>query len=117
MLPLFTSLFTVSILYSYSNQRLFWLGLGILFKVMIFYIIEKIQHHDYINNTERKESVLTSFDIIDTTLSFVLTKIAYDELLFIGSTSHLKTYEYVSVLATICFFVIVVYNKFTKVIS
>ena len=111
---LFTSLFTVALFMTISNQKELWVLLfvaadvGVLFirKMVASYLYRRYEENDY-----DRMVVLQMVDFIHVVIVFIIAEFLLSILTFLTSISTLYWYDYIINLAFVVFFAFVIIGK------
>jgi hypothetical protein len=114
LLSLFTSLFAVTVLYSYSSQREIWFALFLCGALVLYWLEQMARDSDAIRNRERKTALVNILGLLGLMLSFIIFKLLFDIFSAIMAGTVLSWHAMVHILIVIVFFAIVIYSKWEQ---
>lgn len=114
IVSVFTTIFTLSILYSISSERLLWVAIFIVLKLFVLILQRLISKCCYsrVEKNDVDKTTLERFTVIlDMTITFVLVKLVMDIFTFLMAINTMAWYDYVNIGGVVLFFVLVIFAR------
>jgi hypothetical protein len=114
VVSIFTSAFTITTLYQISTQRELWIAIflevELLFLALQQVVAKCIYSREEVNDVD-KVTIFRFTTILHMTVLFVLVKLATDIFSFLIATTVMRWFDYVNILTTVVFFIIVIFAR------
>lgn len=114
IVSVFTSAFTLSILYQVSTQRELWVAIFLvveLFVLVLRQLITKCCYTRYEKNDIDQATLYRFTVILHLTVTFVLVKLLMDIFTFLMAVTPMRWFDYVNIGTVALLFVLVIFAR------
>ena len=114
IVSVFTSMFTVSTLYTISDQKELWVAIFIVLKLFVI-VLQRIVSRCCYSRAEAKDidkmTIYRFTMILDTTITFVIVKLVMDIFTFLMAITPMAWYDTVNIANYVLFFTMVIFAR------
>lgn len=114
VVSMFTSMFTVNTLYTYSSQKELWVAIFIVIELFIIVLQRLVTKCCYSRAQENDidQTTLYRFTVIlHLTVTFIIVKLVLDIFSFLIAITILEWYDYINILSVVLFFIMVIFAR------